>query len=61
MLVGFHVFWSSVTEWNKEIKAWGEEKEEKFWYNNIFFLVRHGIEFQQKLNKVLTLTNNDII
>ena len=41
--------------------ARGEEKEEKFWYNNIFFLVRHGIEFQQKLNKVLTLTNNDII
>ena len=60
MLVGFHVFWS-ITEINKEIKGWGEGKERKFWDKNIFFLVRHGIEFQQKINKILTLTNDDTI
>ena len=60
MLVCFHVFWS-ITERNKEIKRWGEGKERKFWDKSIVFLVRHGIEFQQKINKVLTRTYDDTI
>ena len=60
MLVGFHVFWS-IIERNKEIKVWGEGQERKFWDKNIFFLLIHGIEFQQKINKILALTNDDTI
>ena len=60
MLLGFHVFWS-IIERNKEIKGWGEGKERKFWDKNIFFLLIHGIEFQQKMNKILALTNDDTI
>ena len=59
-LVGFHVFWS-ITERNKQIKVLGEGKERKFWDKNIFFLVKNGTEFQQKVNKILTLTNDDTI